>query len=226
VREDDRVSVPRLLSVNVVHALVPDLLGDVGRTAIDKRPVDGPVLIDEAGPVGDTVLDRRHHGGRDQAVYSYASEDLADWAAKLERPLAPGSFGENLTTAGVQVTDAVVGEVWRVAAAGGGPDVVLQVTSPRTPCVTFQGWIGEPHWVRRFTEHGAPGAYLRVLAGGPVEAGATVHVVDRPGHGVTVGEVFQLRFADPARLRRLLAEGDDLHPRLVEAVADQLRRSA
>ncbi len=217
---------PRIVSVNVVHAIIPDPLGDVGRTAIDKRPVDGPVLIQRLGPVGDTVLDRKYHGGRDQAVYAYAAEDLAVWAGELARDLAPGAFGENLTTSGLDVTGAVVGETWSVTSADGSEPVLLQVTAPRMPCVTFQAWMGEPHWVRRFTEHGAPGAYLRVLTEGPVAAGSAVEVLDRPAHGVTLGEVFQLRFADPARLRRLLAEGEDLHPPLVEAVADQVRRSA
>jgi MOSC domain-containing protein YiiM len=216
----------RILSVNIVHAIIPDPLGDVGRTAIDKRPAGRPVVLEAAGPVGDTVLDRKHHGGRDQAVYAYAAEDLQTWSTKLSRPLAPGTFGENLTTEGVDVTGAVIGEVWAVDSSGGGDPVLLQVTCPRVPCVTFQAWMGEAHWVRRFTEQGAPGAYLRVLGQGAVAAGAPLRVVDRPGHGVTIGEVFQPRFADPVRLRRLLDEGDDLHPPLVDQLADQIRRSA
>ncbi len=124
------------------------------------------------------------------------------------------------------MTGAVVGETWQVAGADGTDPVLLQVTAPRMPCVTFQAWMGEPHWVRRFTEHGAPGTYLRVLVEGVITAGAPVEVVDRPAHGVTVGEVFRVRLADPARLRRLLDEGDDLHPPLVDAIADQLRRTA
>jgi MOSC domain-containing protein YiiM len=216
----------RIVSVNLVHAIVPDPLGDVGRTAIDKRSAGRPVLIEYLGPVGDTVLDRKHHGGRDQAVYAYAAEDLRAWAAELGRDLAPGTFGENLTTEGLDMTGAVVGEVWSVGSADGRPPVRLEVTCPRIPCVTFQAWMGEPHWVRRFTEHGAPGAYLRVLTEGSIEAGATVEVLERPAHGVTIGEVFQMRFADPARLQRLLDMGEDLHPPLVERVRDQLRRSA
>jgi MOSC domain-containing protein YiiM len=215
-----------LVSVNLVRALVPDTLGDLDHTAIDKRPADGPVELHHTGPVGDTVMDRRHHGGRDQAVYAYAAEDLAHWSAELDRVLAPGTFGENLTTLGVDVTGAVVGERWRIEGSAGSDPVLLEVTSPRTPCATFQGWMGEPHWVRRFTEHGAPGTYLRVLTPGSVAAGAAVEVVSRPAHGVTIGEVFVLRLADPARLRLLLEQGEDLQPQLVTAVADQLRRTS
>jgi MOSC domain-containing protein YiiM len=216
---------PRVASVNVVHAIVADPSGDVGRTAIDKRPVDGAVQIQALGPVGDTVLDRKHHGGRDQAVYAYALEDLAAWSVELGRDLSPGTFGENLTTEGLDVTGAIIGERWQVAGADGSDPVVLEVTAPRIPCRTFQGWMGEPHWVRRFTERGAPGAYLRVTVEGRIRAGAAVEVVHRPEHGVTIGEVFVLRHADPARLRALLDHGRDLHGPLADAVAARLARA-
>jgi MOSC domain-containing protein YiiM len=217
---------PRLVSVNVVRAIIPDPRGDVGRTAIDKAPSSEPVDLLESGPAGDVVVDRKHHGGRDQAVYAYAREDQAWWEEELGRPLPPGTFGENLTTEGLDVTAAVIGERWRIDGVDGSGDVVVEVTSPRIPCQTFQSWLDEPQWVRRFTEHGAPGAYLRVLAEGRVRAGATVEVVHRPAHGVTIGEVFQPRFADPARLRRLLEEGEDLQPALVRRLAREVARAA
>jgi MOSC domain-containing protein YiiM len=215
----------RVVSVNLVHAIVADPRGEVGRTAIDKRPANGPVQIQALGPVGDTVLDRKHHGGRDQAVYAYALEDLTAWSRELGRRLEPGTFGENLTTEGLDVTGAVIGERWRVAGADSSGPVLLEVTAPRIPCSTFQGWMDEPHWVRRFTKRGAPGAYLRVIAEGRIRAGAPVEVVDRPEHGVTIGEVFVLRHAEPARLRALLDHGRDLHEPLADAVAAQLRRT-
>lgn len=206
----------RLVAVNVVHALVPDPTGGVGRTAIDKRPAEGPVAVGRLGLVGDTVMDRAHHGGVDKALYAYAAEDQAWWAVELARELPPGVFGENLTTDGLDVTGAVIGERWRL-----GSDVEVEVAMPRTPCVTFQAWLGEAHWVRRFTEHGAPGAYLRVRVEGRVGAGDPIEVVHRPTHGVTVGEVFRPRSADAERLRLLLAEPDlaaDLRAALVRGL--------
>ena len=135
-------------------------------------------------------MDTRHHGGRDQAVYAYAVEDR-DLVGGGARPRAgrPGSFGQNLDTEGVDVTGAVIGERWQI----GDDGVVLEVTCPRIPCTTFQGFMDEPHWVKRFTEHGASGAYLRVVSEGTVGAGDTVTVLDRPDHGVTIGDVFRLR---------------------------------
>jgi MOSC domain-containing protein YiiM len=203
----------RLVAVSVVHELRVDPHGSVSRTAIDKRPVDGPVRLDPLGPVGDTVMDRRDHGGPDRAVYAYAREDLDAWAARLGRELTPGCFGENLTTSGVDVTGAVIGERWLI----GGAELVVR--SPRRPCRTFQDWMDEPHWVKRFTDVGAPGAYLAVVRPGAVAAGDPIEVVHRPEHGVTIGEVFAERAADLARLQ-LLLDAEDLAPSL----EDRLRK--
>ena len=154
-------------------------------TGIDKRPVAGPVAVGELGVQGDRQIDMVNHGGPDKAVYAYASEDLAWWAAELGRELAPGLFGENLTTVGMDVTGAVIGERWQV-----GDSLLLEVTMPRTPCYKFAHRMGEPRWIKRFTAAGAPGAYLRVLRPGPVAAGEAIELLHRPDHGVTIGATF------------------------------------
>lgn len=138
-------------------------------TGIDKRPVDGPVRVSAPGPkgiggsglAGDAVCKLEHHGGDDQAVYAMAREDMDEWERELGRTLADGAFGENLTTHGLDVSGALIGERWRV-----GPEVVLEITSGRIPCRTFQGHMDEKGWVKRFTQRGAPGAYLRVIVPG------------------------------------------------------------
>lgn len=205
-----------LVAVCVVHEPIPDPGGSVGVTSIDKRPVAAPMHLGPLGLVDDHQQDRVHHGGPDQAVYAYADEDRQWWAESLGRELAPGVFGENLVTLGIDVTGAVIGETWQLGAT------VLQVTGPRIPCVTFQRWLNEGQWVKRFTEAGRPGAYLRVLEPGDVTAGDAVTVLHRPDHGVTVGEVFAGRFGDPDRLRLLLAEGRDLQPSVVERIEREL----
>jgi len=205
------------VSVNVVLAEVPDVLGDLDTTAIDKRPVPGRVPVGALGVEGDRQMDVRHHGGVDKAVYAYAREDLDWWVGELGRELDPGCFGENLTTYGLDITGAVIGERWRV----GDDDLVLEITMPRIPCATFQGWMGEPRWVKRFYAHGASGAYLRVVSMGTVAAGDEVEVVHRPAHGVSTGEVFDLKGADSARLRRLL----DDQPDVAEALLVAARRT-
>jgi MOSC domain-containing protein YiiM len=171
------------------------------------------VPVQRTGVVGDVQYDRKHHGGPDKAVYAYAREDLDWWSGELGRPLADGRFGENLTTTGVDVTGALIGERWRIGSDG----LEVEVTMPRIPCATFQGWLAEPRWVKRFFAHGAPGAYLRVTSEGSVAEGDAIEVVHRPQHGIAMMEVFELRDADLARLRRLVDE-PDVAPDLVRAV--------
>jgi MOSC domain-containing protein YiiM len=205
-------------AVCVTWAVKPD--GPTDRTGIDKRPVE-VVMLRDGGVDGDRVLDTRDHGGRDKAVYAYAGEDADRWARELGRDVPPGWFGDNLRLRGVQVSGAVIGERWRL-----GRDVVVEVTQPRVPCVTFQRHTGEPHWVKRFAEVGLTGAYLRVRAPGEVRAGDPVRVEHRPGHGVTVSGWFTGQ--DPDDARALLAaeqDGLDLAPSLVAYLERSLRRA-
>lgn len=177
-----------ILAVCRVHQLLPDP-GSVGTTAIDKRPVVGRVKARMLGLYADVQADRVHHGGPDQAVYAYAQEDAEHWAHELGREISPGLFGENLRTAGVDVSTAVVGERWRVGSA------VLEVTQPRTPCSTFQRRMGEERWVRRFTAANRTGAYLRVAEAGDIGAGDTVDVVHVPEHGVRIADWFAATYS-------------------------------
>ncbi|WP_370249562.1 MOSC domain-containing protein [Nocardioides sp.] len=175
-----------------------------GRTAIDRRPVTGPVAVGPLGLAGDEVANRRFHGGPDKAVYAFAQEQLEYWQEVLDHPFPPGSFGENLTTRGLAVDEAVIGERWRL---GEGPGAaVVEVASFRTPCRVFQAWLahrGAPSraWVRRFTQHARPGAYLRVITPGPVAAGDAVSIVHRPGGtagGATIASTFRAAHGLPA----------------------------
>ena len=121
------------------------------------------------------------------------------WEDRLGRPLPGGVFGENLTTEGVDVTGAVIGEHWRV-----GPDVVLEVCVPRIPCGTFQGWLARGGWIKRFTLAARPGSYLRVIEPGEIRAGDRIEVVHRPDHGVTIALSFRALTTEPDLLPRLL----------------------
>ncbi|WP_402464616.1 MOSC domain-containing protein [Isoptericola aurantiacus] len=199
-----------LLAVCRVHQLLPDA-GTVGITAIDKRPVDGRVRAGRYGLYADVQADRQNHGGEEQAVYAYAAEDAAFFEPELEREVTPGLFGENLRTGGLDVSGALIGERWRVGSA------VLEVTQPRTPCGTFARRLGSPpRWVRRFTEVGRTGAYLRVVEPGDLAAGDAVEVVARPSHGVSVAGWFRAWNAGPSGF----AEGARLGAALVRSADD------
>ncbi len=210
----------QITAVSVVHAVHPDEHNGAGESAIDKQPVTGRVPVRALGLQGDRQMDVAHHGGRDKALYAYAAEDAAWWSGELGRDVTPGLFGENLTTTGIDVTGALVGERWRI---GGVEGAVVEVSQPRVPCLTFQDWVGEAHWVKRFTEHGAPGAYLRVVREGTVGAGDAVEVVHRPAHGVSIGDCF-LRLS-PDVGRRLLAAADDGEIGLAESLRQDADRA-
>lgn len=185
--------------------------GQLRRSAIDKRPVDGPVLVSTLGLEGDEIADLVNHGGPDQAVYAYAAEDLDAWSAQLGRQLLPGQFGENLTTRGIDVNQAHAGDRWRV----GG--TLLEVAGVRIPCSVFQGFLDEKQWVKRFTQGRLPGPYLRVLKEGPVTVGDTIEVVEQRDHEVTVEFLFRALTTRRDLVPRLSAE-----PRIDAFVARRL----
>lgn len=188
----------RVISVNTGRGKDADWAGRLGRTAIDKRPAPGRVEVRRLGLGGDEQVDKPAHGGPEQAVYAYAREDLDWWVERLGRELADGMFGENVTTAGLDVTGALIGEIWDLGTAR------VQVTAPRIPCVVFAGWMDEQHWVKRFADARRPGAYLRVLREGVVGAGDRIEVVSRPAERVTIAESMTAYYGDPALMRRLL----------------------
>jgi MOSC domain-containing protein YiiM len=212
----------RVISVNVGRPR-PNPWKRLPLTGIDKRPVAGPVAVTApgpkgtgaVGPAGDRAYDVKHHGGDDQAVYAYAREDLDVWQRELGRPLADGSFGENLTTRGMDVNAALIGERWRVGS------VLLEVSCPRIPCATFAGWLDERGWIRRFTAAARPGPYLRVLEPGELAAGDRIEVVSRPDHEATVAVAFRAFTGEP-ELLALLADVEALPEESRELIGRRL----
>jgi MOSC domain-containing protein YiiM len=188
----------RVLEVCIVGLQLFDVPGSrVGRSGIDKRPIDGRATVQRLGLDGDAQLDRRDHGGEGQAVYAYGQEDAEWWERELGRALPPGRFGENLRTTGIDLTGALLGERWRIGTA------LFEVTAPRIPCNTFARFWDVPQLVKRFTARGATGAYLRVLETGDVGAGDAIEVAWRPDHDVTTGRAFRLLTTEQAQLAEL-----------------------
>ena len=211
----------RIVSVNVAQQRENPFKAGL-RTGIDKLPTEDAVEVrapgskahgSGSGLVGDFIGDRRSHGGDDQAVYAYAVEDLQWWSDQLAETLRCGQFGENLTTTGLDVNGARIGERWRI-----GDEVELQVTDPRIPCGTFRGWMNRPGWLKTFVGAVRPGAYLRVVTPGRLRRGDAVVVTRRPEHDVTIALAFQALTSDRSLLPRLLAAEDDLSEELRESV--------
>jgi MOSC domain-containing protein YiiM len=191
----------RLLSVNVGRPRIGPRGTGTARTAIWKAPVAGRVAVRGVNLDGDDQADRTVHGGPDKAVYAYAREDADWWEAELGRAIQAGGFGENLTTEGLSLTDALIGERWAVGTT------VLEVCQPRFPCFKLGLRFGDPLMVRRFARARRPGAYLRIVEEGELGAGDVIEVVHRPAHGVTIAVVNEA----------ILGEDDALVARMLEA---------
>ncbi|HEY0237019.1 MAG TPA: MOSC domain-containing protein [Friedmanniella sp.] len=159
-------------------------------TSIFKHPVAGPVRVRRHNLEGDDQADRKSHGGADKAVYAYAREDEDWWESELDRPVPDGLFGENLTTAGLDLTNAVIGQTWRVGTA------VLQVTEPRTPCWKLGLRLGDPGFPRRAAASRRPGVLLRILLEGVLQAGDTITLDPPPAHGVTAAAINRIYYGE------------------------------
>ena len=188
----------KVLSVNVGGSRQFDYRGTPAVSAIWKSPVDGRIAARGVNLEGDEQADRRAHGGPDKAVYAYASEDYRWWEQEIDRKLEPGQFGENLTTEGIDVTGAVVGERWEIGST------VLEVSEPRVPCWRFAVRMDDSGFPRRFAKALRPGSYLRIVSEGELGSGDEIRVVERPDHGLTIGDVFRIFVRDQSEAGRLL----------------------
>ena len=169
-----------LAAVSVGRPRLATYRGRTVSSAIWKQPVAGRVAVRGVNVAGDDQADRTVHGGPDKAIYAYAAEDTAWWEPELDRELGPGAFGENLTTRGIDVSQALVGERWAIGST------VLEVAQPRLPCFKLGLRHGLPDLTRRFARALRPGAYLRIVQEGEIGAGDRIEVLSRPDHDVTI----------------------------------------
>ncbi len=195
-----------------------------GETAIVKSPAERPVFVSAPGTVkgesgleGDSIGDKDNHGGDDQAVYAFAREDLDRWEAELGFVLPDGAFGENLTTIGIDPNEARIGERWRV-----GPDILLEVTSPRIPCKTFAALMGVVGWPAASARLEGRAPICGSCKRAPVRAGDAISIVRRPAHGVTVSMALFAFTIKPQILGDLLAAGEDLTPSMRHEINTRL----
>jgi MOSC domain-containing protein YiiM len=190
----------RLISINIGEEQPLAHAKASGKTGIFKQPAQVPVMIITLGIQGDTICDTENHGGPDQALYVYGVPDYEWWARELGRPLAPGTFGENLTVAGLESADLCVGDRFHIG------QVILEVTAPRIPCITLARRMDDPSFPKRFLAAERPGVYCRVLCQGSVQAGDVVRHEPYTGERVTARALVRSYITPPglAELQRQL----------------------
>jgi len=188
-----------VISVNLGEPRQVEWAGRSVRTAIWKTPTEARVPIEHDNLVGDAQADLRVHGGPDKAVYAYASEDYRWWEGHLGAPLSAGTFGENLTTEGVELANAVIGEVWGIGTTK------LQVAQTRQPCFKLGIRMGDAGFVQEFDQARRYGVYLRIGEVGEVGVGDEISLLSRPTHGMTAAEFADtLDSHDLVAIRRLV----------------------
>jgi len=175
----------KLLSINIGEERQQQRKDYVETTGIYKLPVDRPVEIKSLGIEGDSICDKKHHGGPDQALYLYGGADYAWWEQELGQELAPGTFGDNLTISDLESGQFNVGDTLHIG------EVTLQVTSPRIPCGTFATRMGDPQWVKKFRAAERPGLYVRVIQEGIIKAGDPVTVEKFTGETISIVEMYR-----------------------------------
>jgi MOSC domain-containing protein YiiM len=185
-------------------------------TAIWKDPVEGRVAVRGVNLDGDDQADRSVHGGPDKAVYAYALEEVRAWENELGRDLGEAAFGQNLTTQGIDVSGALIGERWLIAST------LFEVAQPRLPCFKLGLRIGTPAFVKRFAQAARPGAYLRIVKEGDVGPGDPIEVVSRPDHGVTSRMVSDAILRDPALIPAVV-QAEQLPAELRSWLAERIR---
>lgn len=160
---------PSVVSLNVGRPRTVEWRGRTVTSSIWKEPVHGRVSLRRENFAGDQQADLRVHGGPDKAVYAYALEDYQWWSASIP-DAHPGLFGENLTTRGIDLGGAMIGDRWRVGTA------VLEVTQPRSPCFKLGMRVGDVTFPAQFASANRPGVYLRIVTDGDVAAGDDIAV--------------------------------------------------
>lgn len=188
----------KVISVNVSRPRAFEHHGKSATSSIWKSPVENRVAVRGVNVEGDDQADRGVHGGPDKAVYSYALEDVRFWESEHSRSLELAALGENVTTEGLDVTNAVIGARWEIGSAE------FEVSEPRVPCWKLAYRMEDPTFVRRFTKAGRPGAYLRIVREGEIAAGDEIRVLSTPAHGLSVGDVFRIYSRDRGDVKKLL----------------------
>jgi len=175
----------KIISLNVggpriVHQGDRDVL-----TGIFKAPVPGPVMLRRLNLDGDRQADLQAHGGRNKAVYAYASEHYDFWRGQLpEMDLPWAMFGENLTTEGLSEKHAYIGDEFRI-----GQVARVKVTQPRIPCYKLGIRFGRADIIKRFLASGRSGIYFSVLEEGLVSTGDSIERLHEDERRLSIADV-------------------------------------
>ena len=180
----------KVISTNIGQPTTFIWKGKQEQTGIFKYPVVTPLALRSIEVHGDTVIDRKHHGGVNKACFLFSADQYTYWKP-MYRHLAWdwGMFDENLTVSGMDDSQLRIGDVYQIGTA------VVQVSQPREPCYKLGIRFNDQDIIKRYVDHGYPGTYVRILEEGDVTTDDEVQLVKQSENTLTVEQCFELILA-------------------------------
>lgn len=176
----------RIISTNIGDRLKIEYQGKIVETGIFKKQVFKPIFLGEEEVAGDAIVNRKYHGGIDQAVYAYSEEHYHFWRHKYPKAdWEYGMFGENLTVSELEETEIHVGDTYKVG------EVIIEVTKPREPCMKLGLRFGTQKILKDFWNSSKSGVYFKVLQTGNVQEGDEFELLKRDTSKPTISQVYE-----------------------------------
>jgi len=176
----------KIVSVNIGKKRTVTWKNKTYETGIYKKPVDTSIFLGKEDVVKDDVIDRKHHGGVDQAVYAYGENHFAYWK-NLYPNLAfnYGMFGENLTISNLNEEKLFIGDIYQLG------ECKLEVSKPRQPCVKLGIRFQDAKVIKQFWNTTKSGVYFKVLETGKVTKNDALILLKKANNTPSIAEVYK-----------------------------------
>jgi len=188
-------------------------------SGIFKKPVGGPIYLDNRGVQGDHINNLKVHGGLDKACYGYGENYYEYWKGLYpDLEWTYGMFGENLTLSDVDEAEIMIGDIYKVGEA------IVQVSQPRQPCNKFAAKFGSTRLIRQFIDFDHPGVYMRVIQAGNVEVGDELNLDLRNKKALSLQQIYQLVYSKKDKVDAELAKDAIFDSNLASSTVDAIKR--
>ena len=176
----------KVISVNIATKTIFNVNGKEVESGILKKSVSGPIYLDYENVAGDTVSDRKYHGGVNKAVYGYSYKHYEYWRSLYEFDIVNyGQFGENITFDDLDEREIKAGNIYQCG------NVIIEATEPRYPCFKLGLVFNDNKIIKDFKESYRCGVYFKVIQRGEVVSGDVFKLVKENSHAPTIADIYK-----------------------------------